>query len=106
MHILQDNIRFLEEHGGAFGSQAHILQDSQGNLYLHIGPQEPETPGCTTGALASGQEEIDLEALIAQVAIMSRDGDDDDTVLAVARAYARRFTGAGRPQRGAPARGA
>ena len=30
---LRDNIRFLEEHGGTWGSHAHILQDAQGNSH-------------------------------------------------------------------------
>ena len=48
-------------------------------------------------------DEIDLEALIAQAVNMSRDGHNDDTVLAVACGYARGQAGqfTGRPQRGA-----
>ena len=33
---LRDNIRFLEEHGGTSGAQAHLLQDSHGNVYRQM----------------------------------------------------------------------
>ena len=93
---LRDNIRFLEEHGGTSGAQAHLLQDSQGNVYPHMWPElsakAPEDEA-TASHTARGPEGIDLDALIAQAVNMSREGHDDETVLAVARGYARQPSG-------------
>ena len=105
---LRDNARFLEEHGGSAGP-AHLLQDSFGNAYPHIGPEESQhdDAGGTSGLpIDPAAEEIDLDALIAQAVNMSREGHNDESVLAAARGYVRgnsgRFNGQGRP----PPRGA
>ena len=66
---LRDNIRCLEEHGGTSGAQAHLLQDSQVNIYPHLGPQESEQPEV---GLLQELEAIDLEAFVAQAVNMSR----------------------------------
>ena len=110
---LRDNIRLLEGHGGTSGGQAHLLQDSQGNVYPHMWP-EPSAKASEEDASAShitrGPEGIDLDALIAQAVNMSREGHDDETVLAVARGYARqpsgRFSSSSKPPRGGPPCGA
>ena len=70
-----------------------------------MGPQETEP---IEVGLHGERGKIDLDALIDQAVNMSRDGHDDDTALAVASGYTRGQAGrfAGRPQRGAPARGA
>ena len=85
---LRDNVRFLEEHGGSAGSHAHLGHESHSNLYPHLGSQELE-PDDARDVLASQPEqeaeEIDLEALIAQAASMSRDGHNDESILAAAR---------------------
>ena len=79
---LRDNIRFVEEHGGTSSAQAHLLQDAQGNIDPHLGPQESEQPEVGPHR---DPEVIDLEALIAQAVNVSREGHDDDAVMAVAR---------------------
>ena len=62
---LRDNIRFLEEHGGTSGAQAHFLQDSQGNVYPHMWPELSATApedDATASHTPRGPEGIDLEA--------------------------------------------
>ena len=84
---LRDNVRFLEEHGGSAGSHAHILQDSFGNVYPHLGPEEPQHDDPRdTSVLPTepGAEEIALDAHIAQAVNMSREGHNDESVLAAA----------------------
>ena len=78
---------------------------------MYLGPQELEPEDARDVSASQpeqGAEEIDLEALIAQAVIMSRDGQNDESVLAAARGYVRgnsgRFNSPGRPQREAPVR--